>query len=291
MSGDVADATMAAGIAQPIGLTRGDGLTAGAAFRAAWQAEWIKWRSVPGSTWAVVGLVGSTVLLTVFLSAVGSTNANEVGGRGDDDVVVNSLRGAYLGEVAAAVLGVQVFVSEYGTRLVRATFTAVPGRGTVLAAKAAVVSPVVAVAGLFASVTSFLLAQPLLHNGGFEPPAYPLVGLDDPQAQRAVLGTALFFTALALLGLAVGAVVRSAAAAVSLLVGLLLVPFVMGGLLPEEVSEPLRRLTPMAGLAIQSTPARGPEWPIGPWPGLGVTWAWAGAALVVAWLVLRRRDV
>jgi hypothetical protein len=76
-----------------------------------------------------------------------------------------------------------------------------------------------------------------------------------------------------------------------LLVGLVLVPFVMGGLLPEDVSEPLRRLTPMAGLAIQSTSTRGPEWPLAPWPGLGVTWAWAGAALVGASLVLRRRDV
>ena len=30
--------------------------------------------------------------------------------------------------------------------------------------------------------------------------------------------------------------------------------------------------------------------PIGPWPGLGVAFAWALGALAVGYLVLRRRD-
>ena len=30
--------------------------------------------------------------------------------------------------------------------------------------------------------------------------------------------------------------------------------------------------------------------PIGPWAGLAVTWAWAAAALLSAWWLIKRRD-
>jgi ABC-2 type transport system permease protein len=44
-----------------------------------------------------------------------------------------------------------------------------------------------------------------------------------------------------------------------------------------------------AGLAVQSTVDPGGQ-PVGPWAGLGVLAAWAAAALVAGWLVLRLRD-
>lgn len=257
--------------------------------RAAVRAEWVKLWSTSSGAWSVVAVVGSTVLITAFFCAVGSTNASQPG-QGDDDVVVNSLRGVHLGQIAAVVLGVQIFAAEHATGLIRATFAALPRRGTVLAAKAGVVTVVGIAAGSVASVLSFLVAQPLLHNGGFVPPAYPLVGLNDPSALRAVVGTALFLTALALLGLAAGAVLRNGGVAISLLSGVLLLPLVLGGLLPETATDTLRRLTPSAGLAIQHTAARAPAPPIGPWAGLAVTWTWAAGALIGAWLVLRHRD-
>jgi ABC-2 type transport system permease protein len=45
-----------------------------------------------------------------------------------------------------------------------------------------------------------------------------------------------------------------------------------------------------AGLAVQATTDLG-SLPIGPWAGLGVLAAWAGAAMLVGGLLLRLRDV
>jgi ABC-2 type transport system permease protein len=253
------------------------------------RAEWIKLRSVPAGYWSVLALVGSTVLLTVLFSAVGGTDATRAG-QGDDDVVANSLLGVHLGQVAAVVLGVLAFGAEHATGMLSATFAARPDRGTVLAAKAVVVGAVMLVAGSLASVTSFVVAQPLLHGGGYVPLAYPLVGLDDPRALRAVVGSALFLTAVALLGLGVGAIVRSTSAAIAALTGLLLFPAVLGGVLPGGLDDVVRRFTPAAGLAIQQTIDRAVYSPLQPWAGLGVTWAWAAAALLLAWSVLRHRD-
>jgi ABC-2 type transport system permease protein len=257
--------------------------------RAALRAEWIKLRTVRSTRWNVVAIVASVVVLTAFFAGLGHTDAGAAG-QGDDDVVANSLRGVYLGEIAVVALGAIAFTSEHATRLIGTTLTAMPRRGVVLAAKAAAVSAVAFAAALVACVVSFLVAQPLLHRGNFVPPAYPLVSLTDPPVVRAVLGSALFLTALALLGLGAAAVLRHATAVMSLLLGLLLVPTVLGGLLPSSLIDPLRRATPSAGLAVQATVDRADNVPIGPWAGLGVSWAWAVGALLLAWLVLERRD-
>jgi ABC-2 type transport system permease protein len=41
---------------------------------------------------------------------------------------------------------------------------------------------------------------------------------------------------------------------------------------------------------VQQTVARDDALPIGPWPGLGVTFAWAAAALLLAVVLIRVRD-
>jgi hypothetical protein len=89
---------------------------------------------------------------------------------------------------------------------------------------------------------------------------------------------------LAVLSLGVAAIVRSTATAISVLLGVLLLPWIVGGLLPERLGHAIQAGSPMAGIAAQEGGA-----PIGPWAALGVTMAWAVAALVVAlWLIARR---
>lgn len=154
-------------------------------------AEWTKLRSLRCSGWLMVSIVGATVLLTIFLSAVGHTDATRPG-QGDDDVVVNSLRGVYLGQLIVVVFAVTAITAEHDTGMIRTTFTSVPRRPVVLAAKAAVLSAVVLVTGIAASVISFVAAQPLLHDGGFVPPAYPTVTLVEWRSSvpSSVLGSA-----------------------------------------------------------------------------------------------------
>jgi hypothetical protein len=255
------------------------------------RSEWTKLRSEPHNTRSLLAVVVLTVGLTAFLTTVGSTNANEVGGAGDDDVVRNSLFGVVLGQVAVVTFASRTFTGEFGTGLIHTTFVATPRRVEVLVAKLLTTGGMVLAASLVACVTSFLVAQPLLHEGGFVAPAYPKVSLTDGPALRAVVGTALFLTVVALLTVAVSAVLRHGAATLSLLLGMLLAPTIVAAALSENIREWVLKLGPSAGLAIQQTRERPDDIDLAPWAGLGVTCAWAAAAVLLAAWVLRRRDV
>lgn len=253
------------------------------------RAEWTKLRSLRSTWWALTAVFGLTVALGAFFSAGSSTDVDVAGG-GDNDIVRDSLVGVYLGQIGVVAFATVAITSEYATRLVLATFSATPRRGTVLVAKAILVGGTVLAVGLAAAATAFVLGQELLRGGGFVPPAYPEQTLGDGPAQRAVVGSALFLCALAVLSLAVGAIVRHAAAVISILLGLLFVPLIVAPLLPEQTRELVQQTAPGAGVAVQQTVDRSDALPIGPWAGLGVTAAWAAGALLVALWLIHRRD-
>lgn len=255
------------------------------------RAEWTKLRSVPSTTWTAVAVVGITVGLTAFMAAAGSTDANEAGGPGDDDVVVNALFGVWLGQIAVVVLGAVAATSEFATGTIGATLSAIPRRGMAFGAKVAIVAVVALVLATAASVSSFLVAQPLLHEGGYNPPAYPHVSLADPFVVRAVVGTALYLTLVALFAVGVATIVRHAAAAITVAVGLVLAPSVLLGFFTGSIRELMQWISPVAGMSIQITRERFDNPPYGPWVGLGITAAWTLTVLLVAAWTLRRRDV
>ena len=208
---------------------------------------------------------------------------------GDDDAVLNSLSGVLVALILVAVLGVLTMTSEFRRGLVRTTFTATPRRGRVLAAKAVVVAAVSFVAGLFASVGSYLLARPILAANGFAAPAYPELPLTDPQALRAVVGAAAMLALVGVLGLAVGALLRGTAGAVTLALVVFLLPTVFATALPLDPALWIGRATPVAGLAVMQTRSM---WNTAttPWGGLGVLAAYAVATLALAVWRIRRRD-
>lgn len=80
--------------------------------------------------------------------------------------------------------------------------------------------------------------------------------------------------------------------------GLLFLPFLFLGAFPERIATRIMQLTPLAGMAIQSSTDRmlapfdgGSGMPIGPWQGLGVAFGWAVGALGIGYALLRARDV
>lgn len=256
------------------------------------RAEWTKFWSVRGTRWTLILAVATTIGFTVLFASVGGTDATQAG-QGDDDVVVNSLRGVYFGQLVVIALGVLVGTSEYATGLIRTTFAAMPGRTGVLAAKTAVLGGAMLAAGLLASFVSFLIAQPLLQAGGYVAPAYPPPSLLTEPVLRAVIGTGAFLTLLALLSLGVGMLLRHTASAISVLIAVTFVPLISAEpgspLLPEPVAIWVRRVVPVAGMAIQQTRERA-DTAIGPWAGLGVLFAYAVVALLLAGWLLNRRD-
>jgi ABC-2 type transport system permease protein len=255
------------------------------------RAEWIKLRSVQSTTWALVALFGLTVLISALVGASAQTDGCPHGQTGcDDDVVMNSLAGVYLGQFAVAALAVLAITSEYATGTIRTTFTALPRRRAVLAAKAATLGGLVLAAGVITAAVAYLAGRSLLAGNGYtEFNGYPEAPLTD--LLRPLLGTGLYLTALALLCLGVAAVLRHTAAAITTVLALLWVPVFAPALLPASISDQVIRFAPMtAGLTIQRTVERPDSVPIDPWAGLGVAWLYAAAALALAFWLIRRRD-
>lgn len=209
---------------------------------------------------------------------------------GDNDTVRDALSGIYIGLIAIVTLGVLFATSEYKTGLIRSTFAASPRRGRVLVAKALVLSVSTFATGLVASLAAFLVAQPIQRGNGFRPPAYPTASLSDGPVLRAVVGSALVLAVLALIGLGLGTILHRSAGSITIVIALVVVPSIVGSLLPIRVETWIQRLTPLAGLAIQQTRTDRFDTYIAPWAGFGVLCAYAAVVLGAAFWLLRRRD-
>jgi ABC-2 type transport system permease protein len=256
-------------------------------------AEWTKLRSLRSTTWSLVAAVALMLALGALVSATSqSDGCPSVSESSCDDVVLNSLGGVYLAQMAVATLAVLAIGTEYGTGMIRTTFGAMPRRRIVLAAKAAVVAAVVFVVGLAVSVVAFELGQQLLRDGGYTAEnGYPPVTLADGFALRAVVGCALYLAVLSVLSLGVGALLRSTAAALTAVFTLLWVPLIVVSLMGPDSGLEVAKFTPMlGGLAVLDTVERADSVPIGPWAGLGVLCAYAGVAMVAALWAVTRRD-
>ena len=212
--------------------------------------------------------------------------------------ISQSLAGAFLGLFAIVVVAAMFFSTEYRRGLIRTTLAATPRRGAVLAAKAVVIGAVAFVTGLVAAVVSIGIGVPKEVNQG-------LVLLTVPwlTEARVIVGTAAMLAVAAVLAVSLGAILRRSAAAITIAVVAVVMPFLLTALnvVPAGVGDWLLRLTPAAGLAIEQSiprygqvatfiePVRG-YYPLSPFAGFAVLCAWAAAALALALVMLRRRD-
>ena len=256
------------------------------------RSEWTKLRTVRSTFWSLLLLVGVSILSTSALTSGSSTEGGSPGFPGDNDIVLDSLAGIWFGQIAAAVLAVLVVTSEYSTRMIRTTFAANPRRRTVLVAKIAVVTGVVLAAGLATSVACFQVGQWILRGNGFDyDGGYPAVTLADGDALRAVLGTAAYLGLLAIFSAGVGAIFRHTAAAITVVLAAVLAPVIMIGFLPEGIAAQVERTLLMgAGLAIQQTVDRPDNIQLSPAGGLAVVAAYAFVSVLLALVLVARRD-
>lgn len=244
-------------------------------------AEWTKLRTVPSTAWLLL----TAVALTVGVSAL-TTSVVKCPASCTADTTKLSLTGIMLGQAAVATLAVLVMSGEYGTGMIRVSLAAVPRRGTMLAAKAAVVTAVVIVTGAVSVLGSVLAARLLLPGNGFA-----AISLLHGPTFRAAAGSVLYLALIALFGLGAASVFRESAVAITVVLGVLYIFPIIGNLiLNAQWRHRIERWTPMnAGLAIQATKDL-KSLPVGPWPGLGVLAIWAVAALLAGGLLLRLRD-
>jgi ABC-2 type transport system permease protein len=167
-----------------------------------------------------------------------------------------------------------------------------PGRGTVLAAKTAVVGALILGAGALAAAGSLLAGWLILPSRGFtRAHGFAPLTLADGPVLRATAGSVLYLALIGLLSLGAATAVRDSAVAIGIVLGLLyLVPIVAAVVTNATVQRHLLQAAPMtSGLDIQATTGLR-TLPLSPWQGLAVLAAWAAGALLAGGLLLRLRD-
>lgn len=262
-----------------------------AATAAVWRAEPV---GVPMSEEKQGG--SDTGAMTAATGSYTVTGSGKVGPNPpDDDMVEAALIGVIAGLLALIAVGVLFATSEYRRGMIRTTFTALPRRGRVLAAKAAVLGTTSFLVGLVGAVGSLLLAIPVLRRRGFTPPAFPEPSLTDGAVLRTILLTAAFMAGVTVVGLAIGVLLRHTAAAITVTVVLVILPLIVGMILPGSSPKWLMYTTLAGGMATQRakppTITLAEPWAlIGPWAGIGVIAAWVAGTLGLAWWQQRTRD-
>lgn len=238
-------------------------------------AEWTKLRTATETVWLALGIVAATVAVGVVV-AVNMPCTTVCGG----DPTKAGLTGVQLGQAVVAILAVLAVGGEYANGMIHGTFAAMPRRAGVLAAKAAVVTAVIAPAATVAVVAAALTGRELLPTG-----------VSTGSVLRAVGGSILYLILIGLLALGVATVVRNAAAAVGVVLALLFLFPILAAATPDPHWERhLLQIGPMtAGLAVQATTGLD-KLPISPWAGLGVTALWAAGALIAGAVALEVRD-
>jgi ABC-2 type transport system permease protein len=247
------------------------------------RSEWTKLRSQPSTAWSllitVVSIVGFGVLYCLLRVA---RPPGDPAALAAFDPTAVSLTGVQLAQIAVGVLGVLLVAGEYATGLVRTSFTAVPRRLPVLWGKAISFALTTLAVCLPVTLVAFLVGQSILSEKQLD------TALTEPGVARAVVGSALYLSAVGLLGLGLGALLRSTAGAVAALLGLLFGPQLLVGLLPSTWSDQLYRYLPVpAGAAVANA---GPDpLVLGPWSGFGLFCLYTGVVLALAaWQMVRR---
>jgi ABC-2 type transport system permease protein len=251
-------------------------------FGATLRAEWIKFWSVRSTFWSTAMLFVLGAGLTVLVCATSA--AWLASGEADESPLSFVTWGLMFAQITAIVLGTLVVTSEYGTGMIRATLAATPRRGSVLAAKAIVLSGTLFVVGTVTAFAGFFGGNFFLDREGIG------VALGDEGVLRAMLGSGLYMAGLGLFAAAVGFLIRHTAAALSVVLALVFVVGNMAFLLPGTWGEWTAKLMPgNAGSGVATPVSFNPEL-LDPWVGFAVFAGEVALLTVIAWATFRRRD-
>ncbi|WP_419994091.1 ABC transporter permease [Streptomyces boninensis] len=243
------------------------------------RSEWSKLFSLRSTWYALAGAIAVSLAIGLI---VGITYKD--GGDGPADPVEVPLFGLNFAQLILPILGILTAAGEWSTGLIRATMAAVPRRLPVLWAKAAVLGTAVFVTILATAFITFPLAQPFLSGTRIE------AGLGDPGVARALIGSAAAVALISVLGLALGALVRSIPASIGIFVAVLMIVPSLAQLSPYDWVETTINYTPLyaAEPLVKALPA---DDRISPLAGFLTLWVWVAAVLAAAAVRLRRSDV
>lgn len=250
------------------------------------RSEWTKLHSLRSTRWsvgvAVVLTIGFSCLFAAILSARwGHMSPHERANRQPLDV---AQAGINVSQLAIMVLGVLVITGEYSTGMIRASMTAVPRRLPVLWAKLGVYAAVSFLLMLPSVVIAFFASQAILSRHHILQ-----ISFSHPGVARAVIGGALYLTLIGVFALALGAIVRNTAGGIATFVGLFFVIPPLLNVLPTSWQNAINPYIPNSAARSIFQLTHGTH-SLSPAGGLALFAAYTAAAVVIAAILLVRRD-
>jgi ABC-2 type transport system permease protein len=249
------------------------------------KSESTKLRSVRSTYWSLFAtlllIIGIGILVCVIFNARWAHLSPHE--RANFKPLRASLVGVNFAQLAIGVLGVLVITAEYSTGMIRATFSAVPKRLPVLWAKTLVFAGTAFVLTLPAILIAFLAGQAILSGHHIN------IGISHPGVLRALLGAALYLMVMGMFGLGLGAILRSTAGGISALAAIVFVLPPIIGLFPTSFANSVSPYLPSnAGGAVWTiTPDANT---LAPWSGFAVFCGYAVLSILIAAILMARRD-
>lgn len=255
------------------------------------RAEWIKLTSLRSSVIlllsavaamigvAALGAWGVTVLLSQDAMAAMSQNLQSV-------ALAIPASGIVLGQLLIGSLAVIQVGSEYGTGLIRASFTASPRRISNVLAKTAVMAVTAFITGLLGGLGSYLVAQPFLSGHGLA------FSLDADGVIPSILNLGASLALVSVMAIGIGYLLRSSAAGITVTLGVLLVlPIVAGiaGMFNASILELGRYLPSSAATQMVAITTGAGEFTQG--QGALLLLAWAAVPMFAGLAAVKTRDV
>ena len=251
------------------------------------RAEAVKLLSLRSTWWSL----GATVVVMALFALAQAASLQiladnpELGGTVMTGAEVVS-GGYQFGMLVVAVLGVLAITGEYSSGMIRSTLTAVPTRIPMLAAKAVVLAVLTVLVGAVSLAASAAVTLPLLSRHGLVP------ALDAAETWQVCGGMVYFLVSVALLSLGVGTILRNSSAAITSVLGLLLLlpmvlPYIrlewvqqLTAYLPVSAATAFLALNDRLVLAVELTA----------WQGVIVVALYPVLTLAVGAVLLLRRD-
>lgn len=251
-------------------------------------SEWTKIRSLRSTVWSLLLFAVVTLGFTALFTALTIAQWATLDPARKAQVVADPGRmvlgaGFQLGQLAVCVLGVLVIAGEYSSGTIRASLLAVPRRTPMLAAKTAVFAVLIFVVGELTAIPTFFLGAAILHSRA-------PVSIADPGVLRAVIGAGLYLAVLAVFAVAVGALVRHTAGAITGIIGFVLVLSPLAQLLPGSIGKHIHAYLPSEAGSVIASPRQGVNDLLGPWQGFGVFCLETAVLIGAAAYLLKRRD-
>jgi ABC-2 type transport system permease protein len=247
------------------------------------RAEWTKLRALRSTWWC--GLTAVVLIVGLGAAIAGSGTAYHVSAADSAAKGVSAaLLGLLFAQLVIGVVGVLAFSAEYGTGMIRATLAVVPSRLPVLWAKLIVLAGLVLPVTLLCAVVDFFAVTAIESSRGGS-----AISLTDPGVLREVAGSSLYLTVVVVIALALGALLRKTAAALSVFAAVFFVIPIVVNALPHKLTGFAPYLPSNAGGVLWGSPLTTTH-ALSPWTGFAVLCGYAVVLTGLAAWRLQRRD-